>query len=147
MYLYAVLADTPLAGGREPRLGEHYLRTVTLLGFPNTTRPGLRDDLNHLGFESRWAARFIPLDKTAANSALTRLRRQWFAKRKSIDVLLREVLYNEPVPLLDSATDNKAVDATAALPELGGRHVAFGYLTATVPAIRRSSRRELGGTE
>src|SRR3546814_13317594 len=95
MYLDAVLADTPLAGGLEPMLGEHYLRTVTVLGFPNTTRPGLLDDLNHLGFEYRWAARFLPLDKTAANSALTRPRRQWFAKRQSIAVLLRAVLYNE----------------------------------------------------
>jgi type IV secretion system protein VirB4 len=132
MYLGAVLADTPLAGGLEPMLGEHHLRTVTVLGFPNTTRPGLLDDLNHLGFPYRWVTRFIPLDKTAANSALTRMRRQWFAKRKSIGVLLREVLYNEPAPLLDSDADNKAVDADAALQELGGDHVSFGYLTATV---------------
>src|SRR3546814_442064 len=132
MYLDAVLADTSLAGGLEPMLGEHHLRTVTVLGFPNTTRPGLLDDLNHLGFEYRWATRFVPLDKTAANSALTRLRRQWFAKRKSIAVLLREVLYNEPAPLLDSDADNKAVDADAALQELGGDHVSFGYMTATV---------------
>ncbi|MAU59332.1 MAG: conjugal transfer protein TrbE [Parvibaculum sp.] len=132
MYLDAVLADTPLAGGLEPMLGEHHLRTVTVLGFPNTTRPGLLDDLNHLGFPYRWVTRFIPLDKTAANSALTRMRRQWFAKRKSIGVLLREVLYNEPAPLLDSDADNKAVDADAALQELGGDHVSFGYLTATV---------------
>jgi len=132
IYLDAVLADSPLAGGLEPMLGEHHLRTVTVLGFPNTTRPGLLDDLNHLGFEYRWVTRFVPLDKTAANSTLTRLRRQWFAKRKSIAVLLREVLYNEPAPLLDSDADNKAVDADAALQELGGDHVSFGYLTATV---------------
>jgi len=138
MYLDAVLADTPLAGGLEPMLGEHHLRTVTVLGYPNTTRPGLLDDLNHLGFEYRWVTRFIPLDKTAANSALTRLRRQWFAKRKSIAVLLREVLYNEPAPLLDSDADNKAVDADAALQELGGDHVAFGYLTATVTVWDKS---------
>src|SRR3546814_2067435 len=86
------LPISPLAGGLEPMLGEHHLRTVTVLGFPNTTRPGLLDDLNHLGFEYRWATRFVPLDKTAANSALTRLRRQWFAKRKSIAVLLREAI-------------------------------------------------------
>ena len=45
---------------------------------------------------------------------------------------MREVLYNEPAPLVDSDADNKAVDADAALQELGGDHVAFGYLTATV---------------
>lgn len=132
MYLDAVLADTPLAGGLEPMLGEYHLRTVTVLGFPNTTRPGLLDDLNRLGFSYRWVTRFLPLDKTAANHALSKLRRQWFAKRKSIVAILREVLYNEPVPLLDSDADNKALDADAALQELGGDHVAFGYLTTTV---------------
>ncbi len=132
MYLDAILADTPLAGGIEPILGEEHLRTVTVLGFPNATRPGLLDDLNHLGFAYRWVTRFLPLDKTAANGALTRLRRQWFAKRKSITAILREVLYNEPTPLLDSDADNKALDADAALQELGGDHVAFGYLTTTV---------------
>lgn len=132
MYLDAVLVDTALSGGLEPMLGDWHLRTLTVLGFPSTTRPGLLDDLNHLGFGYRWMTRFVPLDKTEANRALIRLRRQWFAKRKSITAILREVLYNEPTPLLDSDANNKVYDADAALQELGGDHVAFGYITSTV---------------
>jgi type IV secretion system protein VirB4 len=132
MYLDGVLVDTPLTGGLEPMLGNAHLRTVTVLGFPGMTRPGLLDALNRLDFGYRWATRFLPLDKTQATRALTRLRRQWFAKRKSITVMLREVLTNEPVPLLDSDADNKVVDADAALQALGGDHVGFGHLTATV---------------
>jgi len=132
IYLDAILADTPLAGGLEPMLGEKHLRTLTILGFPNLTRPGILDALNRLDFEYRWVTRFIPLDRTEATKTLTRLRRQWFAKRKSIAALLREVLYNEPVALLDSDADNKVADADLALQALGGDHVGFGYLTATV---------------
>ncbi|MBB4267869.1 conjugal transfer protein TrbE [Roseospira visakhapatnamensis] len=132
MYLDGVLVDTPMTGGLEPMLGAAHLRTVTVLGFPGMTRPGLLDALNRLDFGYRWVTRFQPLDKTQATRALTRLRRQWFAKRKSITVLLREVLTNEPVPLLDSDADNKVVDADAALQALGGDHVGFGHLTATV---------------
>ena len=132
MYLDAVLVDEPLTGGIAPMLGDQHLRTVTVLGFPNLTRPGILDALNHLGFPYRWVTRFIPLDKTEANRTLTRIRRQWFAKRKSISALLREVLYNEPAQLLDSDADNKVLDADTALQALGGDHVAFGYLTATV---------------
>ena len=132
MYLDAVLADTPLAGGLEPMLGQRHLRTLTLLGFPNATRPGLLDGLNRLGFEYRWMTRFIALEKTNAVRALTKLRRQWFAKRKSLTALLREVLYNEPTQLLDTDADNKVADADAALEEVGGDDVAFGYLTVTV---------------
>ncbi len=72
------------------------------------------------------------MDKTEATKVLTKLRRQWFNKRKSITQLLREVMHNEPVQLLDSDADNKVVDSDEALQALGGDHVAFGYLTTTV---------------
>ena len=132
MHLDAVLVDTPLAGGLEPMLGDRHLRTITILGFPNSTRPGLLDDLNHLGIAYRWMARWIAIDKPEATRALTRIRRQWFAKRKSIAALLREVLYNEASALLDTDAANKALDADAALQALGSDQVGFGYLTITV---------------
>ncbi|MDG4881988.1 conjugal transfer protein TrbE [Mesorhizobium sp. WSM4884] len=132
IYLDGVLVDAPLTGGLEPMLGEQHLRTLTILGFPNLTRPGILDALNHQDFAYRWMTRFIPLDKTEATKTLTRLRRQWFAKRKSIVAILREVVTNEPVPLVDSDADNKALDADEALQALGGDHVGFGYLTTTV---------------
>lgn len=132
MYLDGVLVDTPLTGGLEPMLGAQHLRMLTILGFPNVTRPGILDALNHQDFAYRWVTRFIPLDKTEATKTLTKLRRQWFGKRKSIAAILREVVTNEPVPLVDSDAENKALDADAALQALGGDHVGFGYLTATV---------------
>lgn len=132
IYLDAILADTVLIGGLEPMLGGEHLRTLTILGFPALSRPGILDALNRQDFAYRWASRFIALDKTEATSALTRLRRQWFNKRKSVTALLREVMYNQPAQLLDSDADNKVVDADAALQALGADHVAFGYFTATV---------------
>ena len=132
VYLDAILADTPLTGGLEPMLGTAHLRTLTILGFPNTSRPGLLDALNATDFSYRWMTRFIALDKADATKILTRLRRQWFNKRKSITALLREVLYSQPAQLLDSDADNKVADADLALQSLGGDHVAFGYLTTTI---------------
>jgi type IV secretion system protein VirB4 len=132
LYLDGLLADTPLIGGLEPKLGDLHLRTLSALGFPNTSRPGILDALNHQDFAYRWVTRFIALDKTDATRALTKLRRQWFNKRKSITAMLREVMYNQPAQLLDSDADNKVVDADLALQALGGDHVAFGYLTTTI---------------
>ena len=129
MYLDGLLADTPLTGGLEPMLGEMHLRTLTVLGFPTLSRPGILDALNTCDFGYRWVTRFIALDKSDATKQLTRVRRQWFNKRKSITALLREVMYNQPTQLLDTDADNKVVDADAALQVLGGDHVAFGYLT------------------
>lgn len=132
IYLDALLADTPLTGGLEPTLGRLHLRTLTVLGFPALSRPGILDALNALDFGYRWTTRFIALDKAEATRALTKLRRQWFNKRKSVTALLREVMYNQPVQLLDSDADNKVADADLALQELGQDDVAFGYLTATI---------------
>jgi type IV secretion/conjugal transfer VirB4 family ATPase len=132
MYLDALLADTPLTGGLEPMLGHRHLRTVTVLGFPAMSRPGILDALNHQDFGYRWSTRFIALDKAEATRGLTKIRRQWFNKRKSVTALLREVIYNQPVQLLDSDADNKVVDADLALQALGQDYVAFGYLTATI---------------
>ncbi len=132
IYLDGLLADTPLTGGLEPMLGERHLRTLTVTGFPNMSRPGILDALNEADFPYRWTTRFIALDKADATKLLTKLRRQWFNKRKSITALLREVMYNQPAQLLDSDADNKVVDADLALQALGGDHVAFGYLTTTI---------------
>lgn len=132
IYLDAILADTPLTGGLEPMLGDLHLRTLTVLGFPSSSRPGILDALNHQDFGYRWTTRFIALDRADAARALTKLRRMWFNKRKSVTALLREVMTSQPVQLLDSDADNKVADADLALQELGGDHVAFGYLTTTI---------------
>src|SRR3546814_1202568 len=50
--------------------------------------------------------------------SLGRLRRQWFAKRKNVVALLRETIFQQESPLVDSDASNKAADADAALQEL-----------------------------
>ena len=132
MYLDAILVDEDLTGGLEPRLGQAHLRTLTVMGFPSQTWPGLLDDLNRLAFPYRWATRAICLDKTEATKLLAKIRRRWFAKRKSIMAILKEVMTNEASVLMDSDAANKALDADAALQELGSDLISEAYVTATV---------------
>lgn len=131
-HLDALLADSPLTTGLAPRLGEQHLRVLSIRGFPTSTWPGVLNDLNHLGFAYRWSTRFICLEKDEAEKELVRLRRQWFSKRKGVLALLREAIFQQESPLLDSDAANKASDADAALQELGNDQVAFGYVTTTV---------------
>jgi type IV secretion/conjugal transfer VirB4 family ATPase len=132
MYLDAVLADQPLTGGLEPMLGNSHLRVLTIVGFPTVTTPGILDELNRLAFPYRWSTRAIMLDKTDATRLLTKIRRQWFAKRKSIAAILKEVMTNEASTLLDTDAHNKAMDADAALQELGSDAIGQAFVTATV---------------
>ena len=123
-----------------PRLGSSSLRTLTVMGFPSQTWPGLLDDLNRLAFPYRWSTRAICLDKTDAAKVLTRIRRQWFAKRKSVMSVLKEVMTNEASALLDSDAGNKAQDADFALQELGSDLVGQAYVTATITVWDRDPR-------
>ncbi|MCK1296458.1 conjugal transfer protein TrbE [Bradyrhizobium sp. 30] len=132
MYIDALLADQPLTGGLEPMLGSANLRVLTVVGFPGATTPGILDDLNRLPFSYRWSTRAIMLDKTDATKLLTRIRRQWFAKRKSIGAILKEVMTNEASTLLDTDAHNKALDADAALQELGSDQIGQAFVTATI---------------
>ncbi|MBO9707452.1 MAG: conjugal transfer protein TrbE [Caulobacter sp.] len=132
MYLDALLATQALDGGLEPRLGEAHLRVLTIVGFPGSTVPGLLDDLNRLAFSYRWTSRAIFLDKVQAQGLLTKIRRQWFAKRKSVAALLQEALTQQPAALVDNDASNKAADADLALQDLGEDAVAYAYVTANV---------------
>jgi type IV secretion system protein TrbE len=140
MYLDAILVDEPLVGGLAPRLGKAHLRTLTVMGFPSVTYPGILDDLNRLAIPYRWSTRAIALDKTDATRVLTRIRRQWFAKRKSVAAILKEVMTNEASALLDTDAHNKALDADAALQELGSDLIGQAYVTAIVTVWDEDAR-------
>jgi type IV secretion system protein VirB4 len=140
MYLDAILVDEPLVGGLAPRLGRAHLRTLTVMGFPSVTYPGILDDLNRLAIPYRWSTRAVALDKTDATRVVTRIRRQWFAKRKSVAAILKEVMTNESSALLDTDAHNKALDADAALQELGSDLIGQAYVTATVTVWDEDAR-------
>jgi len=128
----ALLIDAPLTGGLAPVLGAEHVRVLSVRGFPNSTWPGLLDELNRLGFAYRWTTRFLFLDKTEAEREIGKVRRQWFAKRKGIATLLKETIFQQESPLVDNDAHNKAIDADAALQEVGSDLVSYGYVTSTL---------------
>ena len=132
LYLDAVLADCALTGGLAPMLGDAHMRIITITSFPGSTTAGILDALNNLGISYRWSSRFIAMDKVEAIKVLGKYRRQWFAKRKSVMSILKEVMTNEQSVLVDTDADNKVFDADAAMQELGGDLVSYGYFTTTI---------------
>jgi type IV secretion/conjugal transfer VirB4 family ATPase len=131
-YLDAFLTDEDFQGGLHPRLGERYLRTLSIRAYPNVSIPGILDQLNGLGVPYRWVSRWLPLDKEDARQAITTLRKRWFAKRKGVLALLKEALTHEPASLEDPDALQKTQDADAALMILGGDAASMGYFTPTL---------------
>lgn len=132
MYLDSLLVDSDLLPGFEPKLGSKHLRIVSLKGFPASSQPGLLDLLNRLSVEYRWTTRFITMDKSEAERELRRYKKRWFAKRKGVVTLLKEVVSGESSVMEDSDALNNAHDANSALEELQADEVAYGYFTTTV---------------
>nr|WP_313040201.1 conjugal transfer protein TrbE [Brevundimonas diminuta] len=135
VFLDALLADAALAGGLAPRLGDQWLKTVSVRGLPSATRPGLLDGLGALPFAYRWTARWIGLDKVDAEREIVKLRKRWFAKRKGVGALLREAITREEQPLVDTDAASKSEECDGALEMLGAEACAFGYLTLTVTVL------------
>src|SRR5450432_175369 len=131
-YLDALLPDMAFTPGDTCLLGDSFVPTCTIVGFPGTSLPGLLDDLNHLQVEYRWVTRFICLDRDDAKTQLEKYRKRWWSKRKGLWTMLKEEATKQESALVDSAAANKAADADAALQELGDDLVSFGYLTATI---------------
>ena len=85
-------------------------------------------------------SRYLPLGKSEAAKLITKTRRQWFAKRKSVAALIKESLFNEGTELVDTDADNKALDADAALQDLGADYVGYGYLTTSIVVSHRDPK-------
>lgn len=132
MYLDTLLPDMPLKGGMEPMLGEDYLKTITITSFPTRSVPGILNALNNLPIEYRWVTRYIALDKQEAIKHISAYRRKWFAKRKGITTMIRELITHTESIATDGDAVQKSQDANAALEEVSADSVGYGYFTATV---------------
>ncbi len=131
-YLDAMLTDDDFQAGLFPKLGSHYLRTISVRSYPSTSTPGMLDRLNALGIGYRWVCRFMPLDKEDARKTVETARKQWFSKRKGIGAMIKEAITKEPAMLEDSDAMAKTMDAEAALMIVGGDSAGMGYFTPTI---------------
>lgn len=132
MYLDSILTDQRFSGGLEPRLGDNFIKTLTIRFFPGSSFPGILDQLNRLSIEYRWVTRFICLDKNEALAELAKVKRKWFAKRKGFVTLVKETLMQSESKLEDSDAVNKAQDADVFYQEVAADLVSAGYLTITL---------------
>ena len=141
-YLDAFLADTSLLGGMQPKLGEAFLKIISIRGYPPTTEPDYLRALNDLPFEFRWTNRWLALSTADAKALLVKKQRQWFAKRMNIRSLLGEQFLGQGSGLQDTSSLNKTAQVDYALQELGAGESAFGYHTSVI-VLSHTNRKTL----
>jgi len=134
-FLDGLLCDAPLMGGAAPLLGDKHLRVLSVKGFPSFTAPGLLDELNALGFSFRFMTRFLCLDRTESEKELTKQRRLWFSKHKSLAALFKEVVMKETQTFSNPDALAKTAELDDALEDLGSEAIGFGYFTASLTIL------------
>jgi type IV secretion system protein VirB4 len=132
MYLDAVIATQDLIGGFRPRIGDHHVRVIGVMGFPMESVPELLGFLNRLPVEYRWSTRFIFLDPASAERTLRVYRRNWFQKRHGLLGLLKESFNFGSVTFANKDAVAMAQDADDAVAEASANVVRFGYFTCNV---------------
>ena len=115
MYLDALLADQPLDGraraAARRRASAHRSRSSASRPQP---RPGSSTSSTGSPFPIAGRPARSCSTRPTPTRLLTKIRRQWFAKRKSIAAILKEVMTNEASVLVDTDAANKAADADMA---------------------------------
>lgn len=138
-FLDGLLCDAPLIGGVAPQLGDRHLRLLTIKGFPPFTHPGVLDDLNACAMTYRWMTRFLCLDRDESERELTKWRRLWFSKHKSLGALVKEMLTKEQATFSNPDAIAKTEEVDEALQEVGSELIGFGFMTSTLVVMGASA--------
>jgi len=90
MYIDALLGYRDFQHGLLPKVGEKYVQTIAVDGFPGDATPTILTYLGLMPIEYRWSSRFIFMDRHEAMSELGKYRRKWKQKvRGFVDQLLQ----------------------------------------------------------
>jgi type IV secretion system protein VirB4 len=128
MYLDSVIGGQELWSGTIPKLGQKYIQTVSIEGFPLESQPGILTSLAEQPCEYRWSTRFIFLDQTESAAHFEKFRKQW--KQKIRGFLAQ--MFNIGDGTIDQDALEMTEDAEVALAEVNSGMVAAGYYTSVI---------------
>ena len=132
MYISNYLCDSFMTGGLEPKLGDKYIKCISLQGFPHYTYPSLFDDLNLLNIEYRWVTRFLALGKVEAMALLNKTWKKWFTARFSIIDMLKQQITGQAPEKEDISAVKKAIQVEVQQEITQSDVVGQGYYTCTI---------------
>jgi type IV secretion/conjugal transfer VirB4 family ATPase len=133
VYLSSLLASQDFIGGLQPKIGDKYIKVISISGLPLESEPGLLSLFEQIPLSFRWSNRFIFLDPNTAHKELSIFRRNWFQKRHGMMGILREVFNSSSgAGFQNRDALEMTEDADTAISEADSNLVRFGYYTSVV---------------
>lgn len=136
--LDALLGGQELFGGVIPKIGEKFIQTVAIEGFPPESWPGMLSILTDFDVEYRWSNRFIFLDAHTAVSHMESYRRKWRQKQRGV---IAQVIQPNSTANLDADAVSMTQDAEAAIAEVKSGLVGEGYFTSVLVLMDEDRQR------
>jgi type IV secretion system protein TrbE len=131
-FLKYFLASKDLIGGENPKIGDKYIKAITIMGFPNESYPGILDKLNYVDFEYRFSTRFILIGQHEGSKIIDRISSLWYQKRvNALDTMKMSLAIDTNVKV-NQHSDSQYQDAETARALNESGDVKFGFYTATV---------------
>lgn len=131
-FLKHLLASKDLIGGDNPKIGDKHFRTITIMGFPNESYPGILDQLNYVDFEYRWNTRFILISQYEGSKIIDRISSLWYQKRISAMDTIKMSLAIDSNIKVNQNSETQYSDAEEAKAVNEGGELKFGFYTSTV---------------
>ena len=131
MFIDSIIGGYEFYTGIVPRLGNKYIQTVSIEGFPSESYPGILSALDELPVEYRWNTRFIFLDPIDAQTGLKKYRRQWQQKvRGFMDSIFHQ--HATTKTQVDQNAMAMVRETDVAMSESSQGLVSYGYYTSVV---------------
>jgi len=127
------LGNAQLVAGYYPNIGATNLYTISVVGFPLESYPGVLQALEQLPVPFRWSNRFIFVEKAAAKKIMHDYRRYWLQSRYSLGALVQNALFPQQMPAVSNRdADVMADDVYEALAEAESDVVKYGFYTSVI---------------
>ena len=123
-----VFAPADFVAGMYPKLGDKYIRLITVDGFPRSSWPGALSVLDTIPAEYRWHTRSILLDPTEAQALIGRERKKWRFQMRG----LKDQVTRSKNAASNFFAAEMAADAEMAMSEAARGDVLYTYFTSTI---------------
>lgn len=127
-YMDIYLPSEEFYTGVTPKMGNNFVFSVAIEGFPAESYPGMMNMLEGMAIQFRWSSRFIFLDSHQSVSELNNYRKAWRSKQRGF---FSQVFKTKSGPVNEDAL-LMASEAQTALSQAEGGVVTFGYYTPVI---------------
>jgi type IV secretion system protein TrbE len=125
------LANRDFIAGNVCKLGDKYIKVVTIIGFPQHVYANILGSLDMLNIGYRWSTRFIFLDKVESEKILSTKEKSWDEQIFTYkDMLAQKIGMTSGKPNRDAI--NMSEDANSALNQERAGEVRYGYYTTAI---------------